>query len=96
MWTVSTLVAPDVVGVPLQYFTWIYAAVAMEYRTGYRRNVLHLPPEKQNSNLCKALCIVNSPYVKLSKAYGRIKQRKFTPKRFDRDGHSSTQAASAF
>jgi hypothetical protein len=58
MWTVSILVAPDVVGVPLQYFTLTYAAVAMEYRTGYLRNVPHLPPEKQNSNLCKALCIV--------------------------------------
>ena len=58
MWTISTLVAPDVVGVPLQYFTLTYAAVAMEYRTGYRRNVLHLPPEKQNSNLNKGLYIV--------------------------------------
>jgi len=57
MWTVSTLVAPDVVGVPLQYFTLTYAAVAMVYRTGYRRNVPYLPQEKQNGNLCKALCI---------------------------------------
>jgi hypothetical protein len=39
---VSTLVAPAVVGVPLQYFTLTCAAVAVDYRTGYQRNASHL------------------------------------------------------
>jgi hypothetical protein len=40
---VSTLVAPDVVGVPLQHCTLTHEAVAVEYRTGYRWNVPQYP-----------------------------------------------------